>query len=496
MAVAWRWFMYREIRLRSHFGCVLALHALLALSACSIGGESGIEPPLDRIFLPTGAVVDGSGRWLLVVNSNSDLRYSFGTVVPLDLVAAREDLNHPLWPICPAEDYRPLRNEGRKCCRDPLDVRVLNCDDRPYALPAATVRVGSFATTPVMQSFERDGKRVDRMFFGVRADPSITFVDVTTGPDGLGLRCTGNPNDINVTGERNSRCDKNFRVEKGVLGGNDVLLPEEPFSLKLDPTLNVLYVGHLFGGLSAIDVCAPGISTPRLGSVVRRVYGEEAPATGVTAIAPSLEGDPLLPVFTTAREGVALGQLFFRAGAQAAVCDPAAPRDLTLVPAPPLAANTFEPRGSETRGLVYQRDKNRAFVLHRNSGGNPAALARMNLGLDTRQQRQFEPSAAIDVCAGPGELHLHDAGRGNRLYIPCFDSGQVYVVDPDLMVVTEIIEVGRGPSSLTFDPNLPTVAYVIGYVDNNISVLDLRPGSATEGIVVQRIGFARTSREL
>ncbi len=494
MAEAWRLLMRRENRLRSPFGCVFALSALLCSVACNVGGDSGIGPPLDRIFLPTGAAVEGTGRWLLVVNSNSDLRYSFGTVVPMDLAAIREDLGKA-WPVCPAANYRPRKNEGRSCCRDLLDVRVLNCDDRPYALASATVQVGSFATTPVLQSFERAGQRVDRLFFGVRADPSVTFVDVTVNPDGLDLRCTGDPLAPGGSQALNPRCDSNHRVEKGNLAGLDLLVPEEPFALTLDPSLGVLYVGHLFGGLSAIDVCAPTASAPRLAAVVPTVYVGQI-AFGVTSITPSLKGDPLSPVFTTARSGVFIGQLLFQAGAAAAACNPLAPRNLTLVPAAPLAATTFEPRGAESRGFVFQPEFDRAFVLHRNSAGNPAALARMALGLDSRGRPQLEPTLAIDVCAGPAELLLHNAGRGDRLYIPCFEAGQIYVVDPDLMVVTNIVEAGRGPASLAFDPNDPTTAYVIGYVDNNVSVLDLRPGSLTEARVVQRIGFPRTSSQL
>ena len=36
-----------------------------------------------------------------------------------------------------------------------------------------------------------------------------------------------------------------------------------------------------------------------------------------------------------------------------------------------------------------------------------------------------------------------------------------------------------------------TVAYVAGFANNNVSVLDLKPGSPTEYRVVQRIGFPR-----
>jgi DNA-binding beta-propeller fold protein YncE len=52
--------------------------------------------------------------------------------------------------------------------------------------------------------------------------------------------------------------------------------------------------------------------------------------------------------------------------------------------------------------------------------------------------------------------------------------------------------VGRGPSGLVFDKPRK-VAYVVGFGDNNISVIDLMPGRTTEYSVIQRIGFPRTS---
>jgi hypothetical protein len=38
-----------------------------------------------------------------------------------------------------------------------------------------------------------------------------------------------------------------------------------------------------------------------------------------------------------------------------------------------------------------------------------------------------------------------------------------------------------------------TTAYVVGFGDNNISVVDLTPGSDTEYRVVHRLGFPRVS---
>lgn len=464
----------------------------LTAPACSLGGESGVAPPLNRIFLPTGLSVSSSGRWMAVVNSNSDLRYSFGTVLPLDLDAAEKDRAES-WQDCPAVDFRPREPEKSYCCRDLLDRRVLNCDERPYARSSQTVRIGSFGTEPTVQRFVRSGQVVDRLFFGVRADPSITFVDLTEEGDQISLRCSGPVNGAEAP-RANARCDETYRVETGTLEGQSVNLPEEPYSLLFNPSLGVLYVGHLFGGLSALDVCGPGDGrVPRLAAVLRGVYGGEN-STGVTSVTLARPSDPAAPVFATARQGFNLGQVVFRSPASASACTEG--RDLTLVASAPTAAAAFIPRGSETRGLVFQPERQRAFILHRNSGGNPAALVRADISDAGAGRFTFRPTETIDVCSGPAQLALHDGGRGARLYVPCFDSGQIYVVDPDLMVVTNIVETGRGPASVTFDPSDPGLAYVVGFIDNNVSVLDLRPGSPTELRIIQRIGFPRTSNQL
>jgi len=478
---------------------VVAAAAAFGTSSCDLGGgKSGVTAPLDRIFLPSGASVVDSGRRLLVVNSNSDLRYSTGTVVPIDLTAVTEDRNKATWLACPSVDYRPLKSAGRFCCKDLLDPRVLNCDDRPYADSTTTVRIGSFGTAPVLQSFKRGGQSTDRLFFAVRADPSVTFVDATTEAGRSVLRCTGTIGS-RVIASANPQCSGDFRVESGVLlEGSKVDLPEEPFDLHIDSALGVLYVGHLVGGISSLDICGAELDIkPRLAGVLASAYSGTEGAGGVTSSVSSLPGDPTAPVFTTARVGFSLGQVYLREGKSLlGQCSASAARDLTLVAAAPNAATAFIPRGGDTRGLVYQPDRGRAFILHRNTPGNPAALSRVRIVKGARGESEFAPEDSIDVCAGPSQLQLHETGRGSRLFITCFDSGQVYVVEPETMVVTHEIDVGRGPSMLLFDENNGDFAYVTGFIDNNVSVIDLRINSPTEARVVQRIGFPRTSTQL
>ena len=81
-----------------------------------------------------------------------------------------------------------------------------------------------------------------------------------------------------------------------------------------------------------------------------------------------------------------------------------------------------------------------------------------------------------------------------RLFVTCFDAGQIYVFDPYVPRLIAVINAGRGPAGLAFPrsprPDRPErLAYVVGFSANDIPVLDLTPGSPTQYHVVQRIGF-------
>jgi hypothetical protein len=147
--------------------------------------------------------------------------------------------------------------------------------------------------------------------------------------------------------------------------------------------------------------------------------------------------------------------------------------------------------------MVQTADRTRAYLLHRNSFGraNPPALVEVDRTLAAEGRPRNRGIGVIETCAGATELHLHDptppgeVSAGPLLYVVCFEAGQVYVIQPTPLSVAGVINVGRGPTTMVFSPKDPSVAYVAGFSDNNVSVLDLKPRSPTENRVVQRIGF-------
>jgi len=127
---------------------LLGLGLALAAPACNFG-ESGVPPPSDQIFLPTGLAVDPEGRWLYVVSSNFDLRYNAGTVAAVDLQKVAAD-RASTWGPCPTPGYVAPATPVRACCYDFFDHETLNCNDRNYIDPNTTVRTGSFGGSMII----------------------------------------------------------------------------------------------------------------------------------------------------------------------------------------------------------------------------------------------------------------------------------------------------------------------------------------------------------
>jgi hypothetical protein len=446
--------------------------------------------------------VDPTGSWLFVVNSNSDLRYNAGTVVAVDLRKAAEDrAADKRWDRCPVNRYVPgLDNPARFCCRDFVDGRIANCDERGYVVPEATVRIGSFGGTIVAQSFAPGGAATQRLFVAVRAEPSITYIDAGVAGNRISLRCAEST-------DSNPRCEEAWRIRARpeAQGAEELPLQEEPHAMVLDEALGVLYVAHLgaiergmalIRGVSTIDICEPARRPP----VLNAVLADALPRTGslgVTHIVSGELGNATAPLFATAEFTADVVELLYRDPARVGCQVPPSQRDLSMVSGRRFVSSVYGTRGADLRGMIFSPDRNRAYLLHRqyadrrNGEFNPPSVVAVDRQLDARGDPVNRPIGFVEVCTGPTKMIAHDAGRGTKLFVNCFEGGQLYVVDPNLLAVEAIIEVGAGPADLVFVPSDATLAYVAGFANNNVSVVDLKPGSDTEYRVVQKIGFAR-----
>jgi hypothetical protein len=136
--------------------------------------------------------------------------------------------------------------------------------------------------------------------------------------------------------------------------------------------------------------------------------------------------------------------------------------------------------GTETRGVEIIDDRH-TFILQR----SPPSLIAFLDGV---------PTAVLETCSSPTFLDRFEFGMGigPRLFVTCFNDGEVYVYDPAVPRLVRTFPVGRGPAGLVKDERRQVI-YVVGFGDNNISVVDVAPGSPTEYRVIQRIGFPRTT---
>jgi hypothetical protein len=493
----------------------LAIAALGALlSGCGLS-QQGVEPPRDTIAFPASATTDPEGRWLFVANSNADLRYNDGTLVALNLAKAAVDRTLPVrstFSECPNANYKdpdPLSDPPDYCCRDALDPVILNCDERRYIThPDRSVRIGSFAAGRVWQTASSItncegsdatsglGSTVDRLLIAVRGDTSLTWMNVEHDDgDDVGdldadwvprLRCS-ETTDFQV-------CDEHHQTTETV---NGIRLPDEPYALALDPGVGLLYLGHLSGdpghpgtgGISLFDLTA---TSPYDGPLYLGPSGpifapNSSGLYGVTSLTPRRNGNSF-DVFATSRylpqtNGV-------RTTASCPMDNGQTSANLVVIG----AGGSFNPNigGSEIRGIQFPPvpTGQEAFVLQR----SPPALVGFNGG---------NPTSFLETCSSPTFLYRHNAGKaGERLFVNCSADGQIWVFDPAVPRLVTTFTVGRSPAGMVFAPaqttdpqddpaQIGTIAYVVGFGDNNVSVVDLTPGSNTEYHVIQRLGFPR-----
>lgn len=252
--------------------------AAIGLGVACGDPNAGVDPPSKGLFFPAGLLLDPAApadrppRWLYVVNANSDLRFSGGTVAALDL-----DAFWDAWAV-PHPDPR-RRTAARQCERDDsgriegpcvrppggtLDEahpcrglatlpQVVECDEGSFV--RAATAVGSFGSV-LDASLECESRPCEpcedpcscgtttRLWVPIRNDPSITYLDVKwSREDGECLP------QIDCGDE--ARCDSSHQLQ---FLRNDPDLPamsRDPFNLLVSPSANMpgaerfAYVSHL-----------------------------------------------------------------------------------------------------------------------------------------------------------------------------------------------------------------------------------------------------------
>jgi len=481
-------------------------------SGCTASGAD-VQPPRDQLAFPTGMAAAPDESVLFVANANSELRYDSGSLDVIDLGRVQGVIG--AWTAhlktagvaCdsfpqnvagdPMVQPPPAGSAALSCSCDSSNPETLICDEAYFLNQDAGIRIGNFATDLSIQDFTSGSSHSLRVFVPTRGDPSVAWADY----DGAALHCAAGSAVYPL-------CDDAHRLISLNNDPNAAVLPDEPFSVFADvvpttdpagPSHGFAMIGHLASGaVTLIDapadssqvqitdiltgVFADPLGTGALGATTiaaRRMPVPPAgpppgPGEGVPELVPEAlyvasNGDNRVQLFDIGMRGGSAGYLL--------------PGTFFVLDAVGNAAGS----SSDTRGLKFSSDFNRLYLVNR----EPPSLQIYDTSLGAAGMPSNTLLGSSDVCREATAAAVAGSGLDERVYLTCFQDGQIYVVNPfGLSQVEDIISVGRGPYAAV------TVAgrkqlFVSNFLEDTVAAIDIDPTSATHDRVVLRIGTPR-----
>jgi hypothetical protein len=491
---------------------LVTVAAMGTLACYSAGG--GTAPPPNSFYFPVGLVVSTGGNVLYAVNSDFDLQWNGGTLQSYDLFEMRRHaaelvwsnengnvkppdvpFNPPWQPGCPF-NAPPTKSDGYNGHQPLGQTCAPPVDSTQYVRDSAII--GAFATD---LQLSKDGRR---LFSPVRGDAAIVYANVGADDPATAPNDTDGPGQFGPfqldCGPRGSdnRCDASHTV------GNDanseentrhVTMPGEPFGMAQSQDGKAIVITHQtqtessllttgYGGSSAsgnptMQFVLSGV--PNGGNGIAAVPHDFNAVhacdddKNVKGIEPCVHEAFLQTSRTTAEidllryysdDGSSLGRPFLQKEAA-----------YTL---------TSNSGGTDSRGIVID-DTPRTLCLAR--GGDPvscgqtparvyfanrtpASLVVGQIGVVSPVDGSYDPDRLellgnIPLTPGPSRVYLAPIIDGDglyelRIFVVCFDSNSIFVIDPNaglLGEVENVIFAGPGPFAMAFDPFLmPAVA--------------------------------------
>jgi len=447
-------------------GVIAVLATLAALAGCT-AAESDVGPPSDQLFFPTGLAVAPDDSVLFVANSNSELRYDSGTlnVIDLDLVKKAID------PWVTSQD-------PGDCSPDPDHRETLICEEAPFIRAPSGVRIGNFATAIAVQHF---GPGNDRVFVPTRGDPSIAWANY----DCNSLSCT-------AASASFQQCDDAHRLTSELEDPDMTHAVDEPFdvfaSASTDGSGFAVVTHQTNGVVTLID--SPATDLARIADIKYNIFDPDLltglrGATGVSGRSTPGGGEQ---VYVGSRTEDRI-QMF-------TVGRPEAPAPAYLVESNffflnAVGADAGVGGSTDTRGMTFSQDGNQLYLVNR----MPPSLQIYDTTLGADGFPANRAIGASDICRDASTLTALHFPVGpttpvpyDRIYLTCFDDGQVYVVDPSgVSQVEDVILVGRGPYAVAAAPSRNLV-FVTNFLEDTIAVIDVDPASVNRNRVVLRIG--------
>jgi DNA-binding beta-propeller fold protein YncE len=496
---------------------------------CTASG-SDVSAPSDRLVFPTGMAVSPDGNVLFVVNANSELVSDSGSLDVVDLGRVQGVItswlgylaNPPPGVACkdfagglpPSLGALPDGVTPLSCSCDADNAATLRCDEAYFINQGAGVRVGNFGTDLAVQDFSHDGVTNLRVFAPTRGDPSVTWADF----DGTTLHCAPTSSD------HHPLCDDAHRL---TLLNNDpdlASLPDEPFAVFADvvnandamgqpiqPTDGFAVITHLGTGSVTLINAPADSSQVQITDILNGVFQADLTgATGATSVAarpmpipppppPPAPGEavpePVPDAIYVASNTENRVQLF-----DVGMRDHAAGY---LLPGTFFVLDnvgTSAGGSTDTRGLRFSGDGNRLYLVNR----APPSLQVYDTSLGATGAPNNALLGSSDLCREGTAAAVAGTGSDERVYVTCFQDGQIYVVDPfGQSQVEDIVTVGRGPyaavplhppprmpPAMPPMPPTPNFLLVSNFLENTIAVIDITPNAPFHDRVVLRIGRA------
>lgn len=529
--------------------CALHVHRRAALSALALcvglgcyKPDDGREPPLDRIYFPTGLALSPDGDRLYVANSDWDLQFNAGSVQVYDAARLRELLPRS----CSADADCTGANEicdltpgaepglrGTHWCVDAsapdvcrglgvqsagdrlLEPGLCNpVDNRSADLLLGSVGVGAFATELIYRANPNGG---GRLFVPVRSDATLHWIDVSAGiaPSGGAELDCGQGSGRDCDGNHRRGDDRNERTPTGVE------LPIEPYAVAASVDGEAVVVSHQSQGQVSLftnDWQDPAAG-PQLSYVLdvtngSPVHVSPVPVPAIAQLDRGPDGPRTLgyqPGFWVAFRGTSAIPLLRHFDA---VDSPSGQPFLALVTVDPLSTTiTTDVRGmasddSERRACesdcgtgdtacltACARVPVRVYLANRSIEGEPGSLL---IG-STTSSRVADPASdrlqvsnLVSVDEGPsrvaiGQIIDRQGLPRRRVFVTSFDANSLSIYDPDARVIEARVPTGRGPTAVVID-DARALAYVAHFTDSYVGVVDLDARHSSFGTLILTLG--------
>ncbi len=525
------------------FLCAVAL----ALVGCFPPGD-GLSPPEERLYFPVGLALDADAEHLYVVNSDFDLQFNQGVLQSYDLSRLRALVprscqddgdcdasqrcdDSPTGANGETPSYfcvaRTGADAGLPCGAVPEStaserliapgrcgaVNQVNPQNGGASLITSTVEIGAFATDVLYRARPEAAPAgpPGRLFVPVRGDTTLHWIDVFDDGD---LEC-GQDSD-------HGRCDDKHRVGDDPEAENtrDLRLPPEPFGIAASEDGTSIVVSHQTQGKVSLFLNDWTTRDPRLEFVTTGLPSRPMDLAAVPVPrfveAAGLNYQPgFLLTYRNARELSLLR--FFEDGALSGEGPSPARPYLVHTASRAIQTNSL---GVDSRGIAVDASARKSAEalcdeesddVARTACWQEAARVPVDVFVSNRTppsvilgRTQPENSeagisdlpyfhATLPLTAGPSRVALGQVLNAEgepetRVFVVCFDSRLVFIVDPVTDRIEAEIFTGRGPHPLVTDVE-HGLGYLGHFTDSYIGVVALdQRFPRSYGTIVATIG--------